>query len=347
MKVDIKELLDYKKRKLINVQEHPEAPYLIWNYTHKCQNEQAWDSVTKMCRGLITDMDGHVLARPFDKFFNREEHDKEGMPLLPNEPYTVWDKLDGSLGILYFMPDGRPRIATRGSFLSDQAHKATEMLEKAIGRKSVQFPQGYTIMFEIIYPDNRIVVDYGQEEKLVYLGARHIVSGRVVTPKGLPLPYKFESAQQFDMKKLFEEPRENAEGYVLHYRTGMMVKIKFEEYVRLHRIVTGVNKRRIWDLLRNGQTTEELLDHVPEEFEKWVKDTTIELMNKFAFVGQQSHLVAASANKLKTRKKQAEYIKKHAEYPGIAFAMLDGKDYEPAIWKLLKPPAEPPYRLDM
>lgn len=359
MKVSIKELREYEQKGLVRSQVHPEAPYTIWNYTQRCQVEGAWDEITKMCRGLITDKNGYVLARPFDKFFNREEHDKEGMLMIPNEPFTLWDKLDGSLGILYYMPDGRPRLATRGSFTSEQALKGTEILQKVMGKKSVQFPQGYTVMFEIIYPSNRIVVDYGKEEKLVYLGARHIVSGRVSTPAALPIPYQFETAKQFDMAKLMEEPRENAEGFVLHYRTGLMVKIKYEEYVRLHRIVTGVNKRRIWDIMKQHpildfppeeahQGLKELIDRVPEEFRKWVVDTSHEVMNEALMIEGLALKVYEKALKLKTRKEQAMLIKnEHKNVQGVAFALLDGKNYEPIIWKLIKPKAEPPFRLDM
>lgn len=359
MKVNIQELLKYEKKGLLNHQEHPEAPYLIWNYTHKCQAEQAWDSVTMMCRGLITDMDGNVLARPFDKFFNREEHDKEGMPMIPSAPFTLWDKLDGSLGILYYMPDGRPRLATRGSFESDQARYGTKMLEEIIGKKSIQFPQGYTFMFEIIYPKNRIVVNYGEEKKLVYLGARHITSGRVLTPNEIKPPYKFESAQQFDMKRLYEDPRENAEGFVLHYKTGLMVKVKYEEYVRLHRIVTGVNKRRIWDEMRQHPILDfppeeahpaikEYVDNVPEEFRDWVIQKSHEIIDEALLIESLSLKVYEKALKLKTRKEQAMLIlKEHKNVQGVAFALLDGKDYEHIIWKLIKPKSEPPFREDM
>lgn len=359
MNVNIKELREYEQKGLIRSQVHPEAPYIIWNYTQKCQVDGHWDEITKMCRGLITTTEGRVIARPFDKFFNQDEHDKEGMPMIPNEPYTLWDKLDGSLGILYLMPDGRPRLATRGSFTSDQAIKGTEMLLKIIGKKSVQFPQGYTPMFEIIYPDNRIVVDYGKEEKLVYLGSRHIVSGRVSTPAALPIPYHFETAKQFDMAKLYEEPRENAEGFVLHYRTGLMVKIKYEEYVRLHRIVTGVNKRRVWDIMRQHPILDfppqevhpglkELIDRVPEEFQKWVTETSHEIMNEALMIEGLALKVYEKALKLKTRKDQALLIQKeHKNVQGVAFALLDGKDYEPIIWKLIRPKHEIPFRVDM
>lgn len=348
MKVDLAKLREYKENKLVSVQEHPEAPYLIWNYTHYCQNQGAWDEITKMCRGLITDKDGNVIARPFDKFFNRSEYENPNIGIIPEEPFTLWDKLDGSLGILYFMPNGEPRLATRGSFTSEQAIRGTKILKEMLGKKTVQFPRGYTIMFEIIYPENRIVVDYGKEEKLVYLGARHIVSGKVLSPSTMPLPYKFESAKEFDMNDMFSL-RENAEGFVLHYRSGLMVKVKYEEYVRLHRLVTGVTKRRIWDLLRNGQTTEELLDRVPEEFSDWVKKTTIELMSQFAKICDECHKVCDSVRHLETRKEQADYILANTKdgKSGIVFAMLDDKDYESGVWRLMKPAHEPPFREDM
>lgn len=357
MKVNLTELREYEDKGLVRSQEHPEYPYLIWNYTHKAQNDRAWDSTTKMCRGLITDERGRVIARPYDKFFNVGEHDQEGMSPIPSEPFTVWDKLDGSLGILYYSPDGKPLLATRGSFTSEQAKKGTEMLQKYIGNKVTNFPVGYTLMFEIIYPDNRIVVDYGKEEKLVYLGARHIVSGRTITPQGLPIPYDIPVATQFKPSAL-EVIRENAEGYVIRYKNGLMVKMKYEEYVRLHRLVTGVTKRRIWDIMRQHTILDfppgephpalkEYVERVPEEFEEWVIEKSHEIMDEARMIETMALKTYEEALKLDTRKEQALLIQKqHKNVQGVAFALLDGKDYEPIIWKLIKPKHEPPFRLD-
>lgn len=43
---------------LISIQE--KGGYFIYNYTQKCQFEKAWDDVTKMCRGIITDKEGNI-----------------------------------------------------------------------------------------------------------------------------------------------------------------------------------------------------------------------------------------------------------------------------------------------
>src|SRR4051812_16154524 len=91
-------------------------------------------------RGLIVDRDDNIIARPFGKFFNHGERlaaeelkslyaragkDGEGKQRLP--PVHVYDKVDGSLGILYWTSSG-PMIATRGSFQSEQAGEANKML---------------------------------------------------------------------------------------------------------------------------------------------------------------------------------------------------------------------------
>ena len=53
----------------------------------------------------------------FNKFFNMEEHQPEE---IPNETFEVFEKLDGSLGILFWY-QGQWILATKGSFTSDQA----------------------------------------------------------------------------------------------------------------------------------------------------------------------------------------------------------------------------------
>jgi RNA ligase len=87
--------------------QHPTFPIAIYNYTAKAQYENVWNEATLTCRGLICDIDGNVVARPFRKFFNLEQVES-----LPDKPFDVYEKLDGSLGILYWW-DGKPYITTR------------------------------------------------------------------------------------------------------------------------------------------------------------------------------------------------------------------------------------------
>src|SRR3990167_11491344 len=97
---------------LVSEQAHSENPDIrIFNYTQKCQFSKEWNDVTRACRGLILNVKtGEIVANPFPKFFNYGEVDVK----IPVEKPIVIEKMDGSLGILYWIGD-RPYVATRGS----------------------------------------------------------------------------------------------------------------------------------------------------------------------------------------------------------------------------------------
>jgi RNA ligase len=120
----LEKLNKYYEDGLLYKQVHPTLPLTIWNYTEKVQYENLWDEVTLMCRGLVTDDKGDIIAKPFKKFFNIEEG-----KYTPTENFEVFEKMDGSLGIVFWY-EGQWILATRGSFTSDQAIKGTEILKR-------------------------------------------------------------------------------------------------------------------------------------------------------------------------------------------------------------------------
>ncbi|HNR56139.1 MAG TPA: RNA ligase, partial [Flavobacteriales bacterium] len=107
---------------LVTVRPHNTLPLRIVNYTPQAQYSRAWTPELLQCRGLIFDHEWNLVARPFPKFFNYEEHigDEPVAGPLPSGFFTATDKLDGSLGILWRW-NGHVGIATRGSFHSEQA----------------------------------------------------------------------------------------------------------------------------------------------------------------------------------------------------------------------------------
>jgi len=121
MNLDLNILNKYISEGLVVKNDHPTLPISIYNYSRTCQYENKWDEITKMCRGLILDQEGNVIAKGFNKFFNMEEHQPEE---IPNETFEVFEKLDGSLGILFWYQGhgkSKPKINDRcvSSFDSD------------------------------------------------------------------------------------------------------------------------------------------------------------------------------------------------------------------------------------
>lgn len=344
------EIKPYIEKKLVSEQVHPENEDVrIFNYTQMCQFDRAWDDITRQCRGLILNIKtGEVLARPFPKFFNYAEHVQNAWPI-PGDTPVVMEKLDGSLGILYVL-NGRPWIATRGSFMSDQAQWATKWFRENVGDSEMVYwllEHDITHLFEIIYPENRIVVSY-DFSGLVYLDTIDKHTGTHISTEF----QKVRSAKKIpvtNVEELMKLDEPNSEGFVIFYpEQNVRMKIKFPEYVRLHKIITGVSEIGIWEILKDNGDFTPLLEKVPDEFHKWVSDTRTKLWEKFGIIATEATLqFERIARKTPVdRKAWAEEIKKMTN-PGIGFALLDEKDYKQIIWKMVRPHGPRVFKTDI
>jgi T4 RnlA family RNA ligase len=315
-------------------QTHPELPLTIWNYSQSTQYAGAWDEVTLMARGLVTDnKTGEIVARPFKKFFNWEENRHT-----PTKDFEVYAKMDGSLGIL-FTYDGGWVFASRGSFISEQALKGMELL----GKYDLDLLSPvYTYLFEIIYPENRIVCHYDYED-VVMLGCIENGEGNEVDIHDEYYSTNFNVVKKYDgitdyttLKGMIGD---NEEGFVIRFSNGERIKIKGEEYLRLHRIMTGVSTTSVWDVLANGGNMEEILKNVPDEFYDKIKEVVRDLVLRFDNIKRdyfQYYLDITNKVVSTDRRAFAEEAKRYS-HPAILFAMLNGKNIEPIIWKIVKP----------
>jgi len=331
------QLQPYIERGMVQSQRHPNYPNLrIYTYTRSCQYEGQWDEITRATRGLILDTDtGEVVARPFEKFFNHSE-DLERVSELVHKPAIIQEKYDGWLGILYWIGD-TPYIATRGSFCSEPAVWASKWLHDNVDVSRLD--KDWTYVFEIIHPDTRIVVDYCYEG-LVYFGRKHRVTGEEdvspISVKGI----RDAVQHQLDIQsgEFWFPERENAEGYVLYWpEDGVRVKYKFNEYIRLHRIMTNVTPRRVWEALKDGWDFMEQLQNVPDEFYQEVKDIKEELIAQFVQIENRC-LEIAQRERGNDRKTIAHRLARdHKQDMAVVFMMIDGHDYTQTIWKRIKP----------
>ncbi|MFD2940790.1 T4 RnlA family RNA ligase [Flavobacterium notoginsengisoli] len=319
----------------VRVNKHPEHDLYIYNYTQNAQFDKVWNEITIACRGLILDKDLNVVARPFPKFFNLGEMENE---ILPETSFEVYDKMDGSLGILYWI-ENVPFMASRGSFASEQSDKANEMLHGKYKDSWSLLDKNKTYLFEIIYPENRIVLDYGASEELVLLAIIDTNSGEEFPLEdiGFPVVEKYHGIK--DIETLKEMELANKEGFIIKYANNFRVKIKFDEYLRLHRIITQVSNLNIWEYLKTKQSMEEILERVPDEFFSWVKQTKADLEKEFKAIEEQCKL---DFKVLESRKETAFYFLT-CQYPNVLFSMLDNRDYSEIIWKMIRPKHEKPF----
>ena len=339
----------YYEEGLVYKQVHPNLPLTIWNYTEKVQYENLFDDITKTTRGLVTDDKGNVVARPFKKFFNQEENKH-----IPTKDFDVYSKLDGSLGILFYY-NNQWVMATRGSFTSDQAIKGFEMLQK-YDYKSLN--KKFTYLFEIIFENNRIVVQYPFED-VVLLGMIETQTGyevnihdgdedirhqNMIKNIGLKVVEKFDGIS--DYTKLKEVIKDNEEGFVVRFSNGDRMKIKGKEYLRLHKIMTNLSTTAVWEVLSTGGNFEDLLKDVPDEFYTKIQDYVKSLRYSFYQIREDAgkkfdYFMYGKYNDkepITDKKEFAMWVLKQPQHlQPILFRMFDKKEYFSYIWKLIKP----------
>ena len=330
--MDLKKLNDLISENYVMYQKHKNAELYIYNYTNACQYAGNWNEITTMCRGLILDNQGNIVARPFNKFFNIEEH-----KTIPTLPFEVFEKMDGSLGILYWLND-KPYIATRGSFESEQALKATDILYTNYSHIFDKLKKDRTYLFEIIYPKNKIVLDYDFED-IILLAV-------IDNQTGLDLPLEdigFQIVKKYDFNDLTTLKSlnwDNKEGFVVKFSNSFRVKVKFAEYLRLHNILTNTSTLTIWENLKDNKSLDSIILAVPDEFFDWVKKTVKELNDEYSLIENECK---SNFKMFDTRKECAEYYKTK-KYSSILFAMMDGKDYSKIIWKIIRPEFSKPFK---
>lgn len=357
----------------IKVQKHPTENLWIYNYTQSAMIDAHWTEATMTCRGLIVDENKNIIARPIKKFMTLEQCESFGMKVPLNESFEVYDKLDGSMGILFiYFNNSIPYISTRGSFTSDQAIEATKIFKEKYS--NVILDPNFTYLFEIIYPENRIVVDYGKKRDLILLAIVETATGEEVPisigqQMGLNVVTRYHGISDFnkvlDTFKQFKGTE--FEGLVIRFESGFRVKVKTEDYKRLHKIISGINEKRIHEVLSSGQGLQEILDVVDDSFADWVKQVEHDLMisynateavaklmyrdainwaDKETFGSEEFINFGIEGDKLH-RKNFAQFVMKcpNEVYRKVCFLMYGNQDYKNIIWKSLEPKGDQRFKL--
>lgn len=238
----------------------------LFCYTKNAVFEKKWDAITLLSRGLIVDpREERVVATPFSKFFNVGETGET----IPDLAFETFEKVDGSLIIVYWH-DGYWRTATKGSFSSDQARWAAQHIA-AYDLRCLD--KGTTYLAEAVYPENRIVVHYTEAGLVLlaaYDGAGYEVPFDEIKCVGDRLGWHvanrhaYSSVSDLIAKAKLLPPSE--EGFVLRFENGLRLKVKGDEYKRIHALISRCTPLAMWEAMAAGDDLNTLRRDLPEEF---------------------------------------------------------------------------------
>jgi len=320
----------------------------LYKYTSRCVMEGNWVYQTRIARGLVVDDSGRIVARPMEKFFNANERPETRLEVLPAETPELSEKYDGSLIVSFMNPEtGKWQGVTMGSWDNVQTQHANHWLSEHGGK----LDPTYTYLFELVGPWNRIVVLY-PETRMILIGVIHTESSEdwsytKVREFGLSVGF---DAVRFEKRPISEldldDPRiTNEEGFVARFSNGMRVKIKYSQYQILHKILTGLSIKGIWELESTGQPLD--LTNVPDEFKLWFNAERAKLHEAKKRLEDEAKEAFAKAPPCSSRKEYAAYFMKFkAPIPSLCFRMLDGATIDDILWKNLKPSIHKTFQQD-
>lgn len=309
---------------------------VLLNYRQEVQFNNLWTPINSACRGLIINRKtGEVIARPFDKFFNWGENNRTTDANIK----VITEKMDGSLGILY--RDCGFKITTRGSFESDHGLWATEFFNKNYHSVKPFIHDEWTVLFEIIYPNNRVVVDYKGTEDLVLLSIRNRFTGEYLPFSRVqefakehkfstPKVYQYESIDK--IKELSSKISANTEGWVVEFEDGQRFKFKGDEYKKIHKLISGLSFKFILENHEAG-TLQHALSIIPDEFKEEVNGWITRIEETMSSIKQSIEVAFEKAPKT-SRKEYAIWCNDNApDLLPYMFARLDGNDLNQIIYK--------------
>lgn len=297
--------------------------------------------VVQQCRGVILDEadNWRIISRPFDKFFNYGEG--FAAPIDWSTAH-VQEKLDGSLMQLYWYR-GQWHVATSGTpdaYGEVNGHGFTfaDLFWRVWREQGCSLPaqgdQGFTFLFELCTPYNKIVVQHGGSF-LRLIGVRENESGqesRVSPQNGWARGRMWRPVAEYVLTSLdavlstFDtlNPLEQ-EGYVVVDAQFNRVKVKHPGYVALHHMRDSFSPRAFMEVVLKGE-----VDEVAVAFPEFAP-TLCELDRR---LGDLVCLIGGTYALLSGHEmSQREFALQAVQYPwsGILFGLRKGQWATPMV----------------
>lgn len=314
----------YVKMGLLQKQVHPELPLTIYNYSILTNFDRLWNTVTRQARGIVFDDKGRCVIRCMYKFFNEDE--PHALCDMPKESPVYFNKLDGSLIQVVNDKDYGLIVSSKGSFASKQAKWAKEYIDAHY--EPEDFQQGLTYVFELIHPDNRIVVNYGNNFCIYLLAVIDIETGKEFNIYSNKFNFftKVQIVSDIDAHMALDD----VEGMVV--KTGdHRYKVKTGEYIRLHRVMTDFTPKRVWECMKAGTSLE--FQDMPEEFTTWLNGTIEDLQSQYDQIDAEIYTEFVKSKGMTAKEIGLSDFK----WKNQIFSIMNGRDYSESIWKRIKP----------
>ena len=256
--------------------------------------DEFWDKYDGFyleCRSVVIDVhENRLVVTPFKKFRNLNECEETSIENISKrikdaKCVEFSDKLDGSMQAVRYYNDnivmcGSTSLNPETSWrLKDGYH----MLFRRAGYIDLIMDNPLlTFIFEYISMKDAHVVVYSKEQEGLYLiGIRNSVTGeeysykevnRFANKYSIPTTRVFDKTLDDVIKELDDKKSNEAEGFVVNI-DGYKVKIKYNDYVSMHRILSEISSINL--VIKNiaDGTFDDMISKVPKAYKDRVMQT--------------------------------------------------------------------------
>lgn len=259
-------------------------------------------------RGLVIDLEGKVVGRPYDKFFNWKELEKsdyakevKDLSEWKDEPFILMDKADGSLVIAY-MYKGELFLSSSGSVDNEASADYKKTLlkyPKKTQERMKEVCEKYTLSMEYVSPEKQIVLLY-QETKFMLHGARVTETGEYLTLDelkqlseylGIELIKIYEGITTLDELLVELDSLKMKEGFVVWFtESDFRLKFKTQEYLELHKAEIPVSM--------GGFKTQRFITSLVETVEQDSLDDYVSQINQKRHEDEKTKTILDEVSKL-------------------------------------------------
>ena len=294
--------------------------------------------IVREARGLILeDKTWNVVCYPFKKFFNYGESYADEINW---ETAKVTSKEDGSLIKVYFY-NGEWRVGTNSTIDAEDAvlnspyyRNFRELFDVAANNCKFDFDRldpNYTYLMELCSRHNTIVVPYN-EPKLFHIGTRNnITYEEVEVDIGIEKPKQYMLSSLDDCIAMAATFDFTKEGFVVVDKNYHRVKVKSEDYVRVHRLANNgsITLERAIDLIRMNEL-EEFLVYCPQ-YTDFINDVRHRFNKFYSDIYFNVNMALIEKMDCETRKDFAAAAKTF-KYPMVWFKVYDTKSFDIDEW---------------
>lgn len=306
--------------------------------------------IVRECRGLILDEDTlEPVCVPFFKFGNLNE---SYCPEIDWSSCHVTEKIDGSLCKIVNL-DGNLLVSTNGTIDAFKSSIPKQFKCKhtsfgdlifsaidSVGRERLlkEIKPGFTYMFELTSPFNKIVVKW-DETRIRFLGMRNNETLEETSFEGHPLSEMFGCPKVFPLKtvdecvKAAKEMGTSEEGFVVVDKDFNRIKIKSPTYVELHHLHNNgcLSFSRAVEIVRNNEVSE-MVAYFPE-FAEQLEEISDVYRRMVEMLKNKVEALRKEVKNIPQGRERAEYIKKNfGPYFDLAFSICNGKHSSVEEW---------------